>query len=572
MTVSITTNRSGPYTTDGVATGYAYSFPINEDTDLRVFQRTTATGAVSELTLNVDFTVSGAGDPAGGTVTIAPAIASGYTVLVLRAVPMTQEVDLSNQGGWFPEVHEGEFDLLTFFAQDMQEQIDRCVKIGPTEDGMTADIEGDRDGYALGFDVDGNPTLLDTDTLIISGTIGTRIGVNGANSLAQGTSVTASGENSQASGYATVASGYGSHTEGASTTASGTYSHAEGSVTVASGLGAHAEGSANTASGGSSHAEGGGNTASGTGSHAEGTYNTASADSSHAEGGANTASGAYSHAEGNRSEATGGCSHAEGYVTQATADYAHAEGRYTEATADYSHAEGQYTVAEGLGAHAEGSSNTATGIASHAEGYQTTSVGDVSHAEGHSSSATGDVSHAEGESTTASGDYSHAEGCGNAAAGDASHAGGGYSSTTGYGEQAFASGRFATTGDCQTRRYMLRGTTTDDTPTVLASTGYYVLPDEHSASYSVRVIARQDTGGGCAVYWYHATLSRTDGTMSQKGSTSEVHAAEETSLNGTVALTEDDTNKCLTITVTGVAATNIRWAALVEMVQVGYSD
>lgn len=87
-------------------------------------------------------------------------------------------------------------------------------------------------------------------------TIGSRSGIVGPYSLANGNNVTASGDWSHAEGDTTIASGSWSHAEGEYTIASGYYSHAEGAYTTASGDGSHAEGFETTASGYSSHAEG----------------------------------------------------------------------------------------------------------------------------------------------------------------------------------------------------------------------------------------------------------------------------------------------------------------------------
>ena len=86
------------------------------------------------------------------------------------------------------------------------------------------------------------PFVVDSYGVKTAVTIGSRSGIVGPYSLANGADVTASGNYSHAEGRETTASGIFSHAEGYSTTASGAYSHAEGSRTTASGLGSHVDG------------------------------------------------------------------------------------------------------------------------------------------------------------------------------------------------------------------------------------------------------------------------------------------------------------------------------------------
>ena len=545
MALSILINRSGPYTTDGLAVNFAYGFKILEDTDLRVFQRTTATGDVSELSLSGgDYTVTGAGDAGGGNVVISPAPASGYEIVILRALTQDQETDLSNQGGWFPEVHEATFDYITMLCQDLSERVDRSVVIGESDESFTDTLNGDRAGKYVGFDVDGNPALFTAEATAVAGTIGTRIGVTGADSLAQGANNTASGIDSHASGQGSVASGLQSYAGGKATTASGAQSHAEGVDTTASGIAAHAEGDGTTASGLNAHSEGLDTVASGTSSHAEGSSSTASGLNAHVEGLSTTASGHYSHAEGAGTTASSWYSHAEGGSTEASGFYAHAEGASTVASGDYSHAEGGVTEASGTSSHAEGSSSTASGLNAHSEG----------------------------SNTTASGHYAHAEGYTTVASALGAHAQGLYSIARLQGQHAHACDRIAANGDCQFTRFILNGETTDATPLVLSSPGGFTLEDETTYGCTVTVLGRRDTGANDCHYKRKVTIERTGGTVALSGAVSTIGTDQETDAGFDVGLTANDTLKTLAITVTGAAGYNMAWTAMVEALELAYSD
>lgn len=138
MSITTTTSRK-QYTSTG-GTEYPVDFYFAADSDLVVVV-TDADGADTTLVLTTDYTVTGAGEPTGGTVTTNEAVTSGYIVTIRRVLAQTQATRLKTQGGWYPSVHEGMFDRLTMLVQQQQEEINRCLKYdAPTLD---ADIDTD---------------------------------------------------------------------------------------------------------------------------------------------------------------------------------------------------------------------------------------------------------------------------------------------------------------------------------------------------------------------------------------------------------------------------------------------
>jgi hypothetical protein len=95
-TVSTTTTRI-QYSCNGSTTNFTYPFKVYEDDDLDVF-KTDSSNVETTLILNTEYTVSGAGDASGGTVTLAGATtcASGYTLTFLRNIDFTQDTDYSD--------------------------------------------------------------------------------------------------------------------------------------------------------------------------------------------------------------------------------------------------------------------------------------------------------------------------------------------------------------------------------------------------------------------------------------------------------------------------------------------
>lgn len=132
MTVSSETNSAGPYQGNGVTTVFPYEFRIIDETHVQVIKRLVS-GAETVLTLGVHYTVSGVGGQTGSiTILVPPAV--GEVVKILRKVPFKQETALENQGAYFPDVVEAAFDLAAMRDQQLQEQIDRTVKIPASAD------------------------------------------------------------------------------------------------------------------------------------------------------------------------------------------------------------------------------------------------------------------------------------------------------------------------------------------------------------------------------------------------------------------------------------------------------
>ena len=116
MTIS-TTTRIVTHDGNGVAVNFTYPFKIADQVDLLVYLKS---GSVFVLkTLGTDYSVSGVGDPAGGTVAFVtpPASATG-NVRFLRRTALTQLVDYITNDDFPAEIHEAALDKLTMAVQD----------------------------------------------------------------------------------------------------------------------------------------------------------------------------------------------------------------------------------------------------------------------------------------------------------------------------------------------------------------------------------------------------------------------------------------------------------------------
>ena len=143
--------------TNGATTAFPFSFAVLQASDLVVLLTVTATGAVSTLRYGVDYSVTLAS--VGGTVTTMATYAAGFTVTVRRSVPLTQEADLTNGGGWYPDVIEAALDKAAMIAQQQQVAIADVTArslLSPTAVGALPS-KVDRASKVLGFDANGDP-------------------------------------------------------------------------------------------------------------------------------------------------------------------------------------------------------------------------------------------------------------------------------------------------------------------------------------------------------------------------------------------------------------------------------
>ncbi|BAP80896.1 hypothetical protein MT1_3721 [Pseudomonas sp. MT-1] len=158
MTVQTTTNVAS-FNGNGVAQIFPIGFKFNRAEDIVAWITDLTTGTATKLTLNSDYTVSGAGDDSGGVINVTSAPATGKQLKVSRIVDLLQLTDLRNQGKFFAEVHEDAFDLLTMIAQQQQEEIDSTLRVAVSDPSpKRLPPIAQRAGRIMAFDENGDPT------------------------------------------------------------------------------------------------------------------------------------------------------------------------------------------------------------------------------------------------------------------------------------------------------------------------------------------------------------------------------------------------------------------------------
>lgn len=115
MTVSTVVDHND-YTGNGVTTVFPYTFRVFVKSDLAVTV-VDPDGNITQLVLDTDYTVTGAGGYSGGSIVLKSPLSNGWQISVARDLDPVQETDLRNQGKFFAETHEDVFDRLTMLIQ-----------------------------------------------------------------------------------------------------------------------------------------------------------------------------------------------------------------------------------------------------------------------------------------------------------------------------------------------------------------------------------------------------------------------------------------------------------------------
>lgn len=139
MTLATTTNRID-YRGDGSVVEFPVPFLFLDDSHLQVYTRDVETGEQSLKVITTHYTVTGAGDVDGGTVTFGAAPDALSTVTILRVVPLDQLLAFTANGPFPAADHEAALDKLTMIVQQLQEHTSRAVALDVTDTSTPPDV------------------------------------------------------------------------------------------------------------------------------------------------------------------------------------------------------------------------------------------------------------------------------------------------------------------------------------------------------------------------------------------------------------------------------------------------
>jgi len=165
LTISSTTRIAGPFVGNGTASVFPFTFKVFAAADLDVIRLNSSTGVETTLVLNSDYTVTLNGNQntnPGGSVTLsAGALATGLTLTITSDIANLQPTDLTNQGGFYPEVITDSLDRATIQIQQMADDLTRSIKapISDASPDMELPSASVRANSFLAFDASGNPIV-----------------------------------------------------------------------------------------------------------------------------------------------------------------------------------------------------------------------------------------------------------------------------------------------------------------------------------------------------------------------------------------------------------------------------
>ena len=156
-------------------------------------------------------------------------------------------------------------------------------------------------------------------------------------------------------------------------------------------------------------------------------------------------------------------------------------------------------------------------------------------------------------------------------AGDSDSVAMGVSAASTQGTFAYANGEFGEPGDAQSLKSVLRNVTTDATPTELfvnGSNARFSIINGSAMTFTIKVIVKEDNTSDTAGWIFEGVIKNYAGTTALVGTPSKsVIGKDAGAATWDVAITADDTNDALAVTVTGEAAHNLKWVAVVDAVE-----
>jgi hypothetical protein len=146
VTVQNTTTRVS-FSGNGTTTAFPFAFPVQEVGHLVVTLRSSA-GVETVQAYGIKWSITGTSWPAGGSVVMVTAPATGETLVVERTVPLTQNTSFPSQGSYLPESHERAIDRAVMAAQQLATGLTRTPQLKTTDtDGAGQyDAKGNRLG------------------------------------------------------------------------------------------------------------------------------------------------------------------------------------------------------------------------------------------------------------------------------------------------------------------------------------------------------------------------------------------------------------------------------------------
>ena len=156
MTISSTARKAGPFTGNGSATSFAFTFKVFSSADIAVTSATSA-GVESLLVLDTDYTVTlnaNQDTSPGGSITYpitGSPLPTGAKLTIVGDLDFDQPLDLPAGGNFSPIALENELDRIVMQIQQLDERADRGLTL-PVNSAANPVLPAAEAGEVLGWD------------------------------------------------------------------------------------------------------------------------------------------------------------------------------------------------------------------------------------------------------------------------------------------------------------------------------------------------------------------------------------------------------------------------------------
>lgn len=156
------------YVASASQTAFDYVFPIFENVDLVVYDNTDL------MVLNTDYTVTGAGNDTGGTLTFLVGRTVNHVITIYRDIPIQRITQFATDGPQSADSYNEELNRITMVQQQLADRIAHSIRLPEITTVPTADLELDPTLFAgkfLAFDANMVPIPASATSTTVSGTI-----------------------------------------------------------------------------------------------------------------------------------------------------------------------------------------------------------------------------------------------------------------------------------------------------------------------------------------------------------------------------------------------------------------
>ena len=132
MTVTQESSKSPLYQGDGSITAFAFNFKVLSSDHLLVYKYNVDTEVSTLLTKDIDYTVAlASGGESGGLVNMVSAPAINEKLRIFRNTPKDQQMNIANQGNFYPGVLNGSADKAVLMIQEIIDILERAIILDP---------------------------------------------------------------------------------------------------------------------------------------------------------------------------------------------------------------------------------------------------------------------------------------------------------------------------------------------------------------------------------------------------------------------------------------------------------